>query len=153
MAERSIKPIELPSADEGANVWDFRGGAPGCLRGVLLRRPDAHPVWHDYLVSLCHLRNAPELPKADKWSEHISHEILIYALNPDVDPDPGLASTISVLSPVNLIHQFEALEDDQALAIFSSFTRMLADGRLNPDTDFQTSQRAALALLQKESAL
>src|SRR5690606_37776191 len=108
--------------------------APAALRAVLLHRPDAHPVWHSYQVSLVHLRPIEGWPLPDLRSPDSSHEIVILALDPESEPDPGVPS-IAPLTPPNLAHQLRAKTDEMALTVFGAFVQALAAGELNPDTD------------------
>jgi hypothetical protein len=107
----------------------------GSLRAVLLHRPDAHPVWHSYVVSLVHLRPLPELPPPNLAHQDSSHEIMVIALDPDFAPDPTDKSTLHPLHPPNLNHQLRGRTDETALALFNAFVQALSTGGLNPDTD------------------
>lgn len=125
--------------------------APAALRAVLLHRPDAHPVWHTYQVSLVHLRPLPGAPAAALTSSDASHEILILALDPQSQPDPAVPSTIRPLMPPNLAHQLRGRTDDHALTMFAAFVQALSVGELNPDTDHRQCQIAWLERWAKAS--
>ena len=125
--------------------------APAALRAVLLRRPDAHPVWHTYQVSLVHLRPLPGGPAPKLTSADASHEIVILALDPEHEADPQVPSTIRPLMPPNLAHQLRGRTDDAALTVFAAFVQALLVGELNPDTDHRQCQIAWLKRWGKAS--
>jgi len=116
-------------------------GALASLRAVLLHRPDAHPIWHTYLVSLVHLRPIAGYPPVHLAFPDASHEITIVALDPDdPQPDPARPSTIRALTPPNLVHQLRARSDAMARGVFAAFVQALLTGSLNPDTDHRQCQ-------------
>lgn len=121
------------------NVRDIDcSNAPAALRSVLLYEPKSHPVWHFYQVSLVHLRHmdgmrAPVLIHPDS-----THEIGIFALDPDSSPDPTDPSTISRLGPPNLAHQLRGRTDAGARDLFQAFVTALGAGTLSPDSDFRS---------------
>jgi hypothetical protein len=124
--------------------------APTALRAVLLHRPDAHPVWHTYQVSLVHLRPIEGGPPPELRSPDSSHEIVIQALDPESQPDPEVP-TIALLTPPNLVHQLRGRTDEMALTVFGAFVQALAAGELNPDTDHRQGQIAWLNRWGKSS--
>lgn len=144
--------FDKPFAPESctSNLWDGDLDLvkfPALLRIVVLHRPDAHPIWSTYALFIVHLRGevndeAPHLEFPDS-----SHELMCVALDPS---KPVKISPIEIhpLIPPNIIHQFRGLTDEQALLVFSSFVRQLADRSMSPDTDFR---RAQLALLNRLS--
>ena len=118
--------------------------SPAALRAVLLHRPDAHPVWKTYLVSLVHLRPLGDGHPCYLAQPDSSHEIMVRALDPRCKPDPEVPSTIRTLDPPNLVHQLRGQTDETALSVFGAFVQALASGELNPDTDFRQYQSAWL---------
>lgn len=148
-----IYPIEkqpVPECPDG-NVWEVDGveGHPTCLRIVILRRPDAHPMWHDYMLSLVHLRPVEGMPAPSLQRENSSHELICYALNPDANNQPTNFDSFKVLTPMNLVFQFEGLTDDQAKEAFALYLTALSTGTMSPDTDYRNAQRAMLRAIQK----
>lgn len=143
-----------PSADSvDANLWDFdvdREKSPAALRHVLLRRPDAHPVWSEYVLSLVHLRPLEGKP-AKLQHPDSSHEIVCFALDPESNPDPDDVRSYEVLTPVNLCYQLRGLDDQQALSVFSRFLQALSGRSLSPDTDFYMVQVGMLDRLNEEA--
>lgn len=121
------------------------GSAPACLRAVILHRPDAHPIWHSYMLSLVHLRPMPSMRDAVLYHADSSHEIQVWALDPaDPQPDPSVPGSARMLQPVNLVHQLRGRSDETALALFNAFVQALSTGGLNPDTDHHSHTTAWL---------
>lgn len=117
---------------------------PAALRAVLLHRPDAHPIWHSYVVSLVHLRPVPDGPPPVLAVPDATHELAIFALSPSSDPDPDELDTLRPLMPANLFHQLRGCSDEVALALFGAFVQALTNGELSPDTDYRRHQLAWL---------
>jgi hypothetical protein len=131
-----------------ANLEDFNvDGHATTLRLCILHRPDAHPLWDDYIVSLVHLRDIAGVPPASKRTVECTHEVMIWAHAPDVKADPTDVNSFRVLHPCNLVWQLVKLSDVQALKVFDRFLLMLAEGGANPDTDFLNHQIKLLKTL------
>jgi len=128
----------------GENLWDIDASKdhPACLRAVILRRPDAHPLWHDYLLSLVHLRPIDGKP-AILECEDSSHEIVCAALDPEFDNQPT-ADGFKMLRPLNLVYQLRGLDDAQAKQVFTLYLQSLTVRLISPDTDYRTAQIATL---------
>lgn len=120
------------------------------LRGVLLHRPDAHPCWHTYVVSLVHLRPMEGIPLSP-IDDDGTHEIAIIAIDPRCTPDPAVPATITPLHPANLIHQVRCGSDAAALVLFDAFVKEMAVRVLSPDTDHRRCQVAWLQRWGKSS--
>lgn len=118
--------------------------APACLGSVLLHRPDAHPLWHSYQVSVVHLRPMVGVRDAAYTGPGATHEIQIIALDPESTPDPSDPSTLKRLSPPNLVYQLRARSDGGARDVFRAFVAELSSGALSPDTDRRSAQIAWL---------
>lgn len=112
------------------------------LRAVLLHRPDAHPIWHSYMVSLVHMRDEPGFPPAHRTFADETHEIMVVALSPNCGDFPQEWSKIVHLTPPNLVQRLRGYTDDRARKLFDAFVKALAAHELNPDTDYRRSQLA-----------
>lgn len=149
-----IYPIEKKPAEEfsNGNVWDVDGveGHPTCLRIVILRFPEAHPMWHDYMLSLVHLRPVEVMPAPSLQNQNSSHELMCFALDPAANNQPTNFDSFKPLLPQNLVFQFEGLTDDQAKEAFAHYLTALSNGRMSPDTDYRTAQRTMLKAIQRD---
>jgi len=145
-----IHPIKQDPISEfpDGNVWEVVcKDHPTCLRVVILRRPDAHPVWHDYVLSLVHLREVPKWPKPNLRTEFRTHELICFALDPSVDNQPECYSR---LTPPNLVYQFERMTDNLAKEAFNTFLACLSAKMVSPDTDHRRAQQALLNTIEME---
>lgn len=130
---------------EPSNVREVIHSGKCTLRGVFIHCPKAHPVWHTYLVTIVHLRAVEDLPPPNLAYPDASHEIMIQAMDPDIDlgtESPARVPPKSILTPPNLAHQLRAQTDAQARVLFDAFVQAIAKGELSPDTDYRRSQRA-----------
>lgn len=149
-----IYPVTKQPAPESVdnNLWDIEGaeGHATCLRYVMLRRPDAHPIWHDYMMTLIHLRPVEGYPPAVLANSNCTHELMCYALDPNYDNQPTGPHEQRFLTPPNLVYQFEGLTDEQALEVFSAYLKCMARRTCSPDTDWRSVQRALLRGITNE---
>lgn len=113
----------------------------------VLTIPEAHPAWHSYVLSLIHLRDIPGGRPAQKEFPEATHEVLLFALDPGEplpDIDAGDRFRPAMLSPVNLIEQFTAESDAQAVSIAEGLARAFVLGHASPDTDYRAHTVALL---------
>lgn len=75
-----------------------------------------------------------------------SHEIVIIALNPNVEVDPGDPKSFgrAYLTPINLSYQLRGSKDEDALHLYTAFLEALSSGEVSPDTDHRSCQIAWL---------
>lgn len=112
----------------------------------LLTVPAAHPVWHSYALAVVHLRDIPGVKPAVKQTPDATHEVILFALNPEKDlpdPDDGRFRP-ALLTPANLVEQVQALTDEQAVAIAEGLARAFVLGHASPDTDFRAHTQALI---------
>ncbi|NTD85443.1 hypothetical protein [Agrobacterium tumefaciens] len=96
----------------------------------------AHPIWHSYAVLLYDLTtNIPGAPTPAIYKDGVTHELMIYALDPDFPDDPPT----HMLSPANYGYQFYAETDQAAEARIVSILRLIEAMQLSPDTDFRSA--------------
>jgi hypothetical protein len=110
------------------------------VAGWLIEAPWAHPFWHSYRLSLIHLRPMEGLAEPIIYLEGATHEIVLYALNPETPREPALLSTgdVAVLDPPNFVAQMIMGSDDAAADKVGAAVDMICQGRLSPDTDFRS---------------
>lgn len=97
--------------------------------------PYAHPLWSHYAILCVALRDGPGLPKARVRLEGATHEIMVFALDPNTKP--AVNETPCFLHPVNFVGQFIEVDDLSAALRVQHAVQDVIDGRLNPDTDFR----------------
>lgn len=103
----------------------------------LIEAPAAHPQWHSYVLHLIHLRPVPGLNPPTIHLEDATHEILLFALNPDAPR--RLNRRPEVLEPINFGAQMVMATDEAATARVASTVLEICDGQLSPDTDYLQS--------------
>lgn len=95
----------------------------------------AHPLWSHYAVLGIALRDVPGVPKAKINLQGATHEVMVYALDPDFRP--AVDEMPHYLTPVNFVGQFVAADDQSAAERIRQAVQEVADGTLSPDTDFR----------------
>jgi hypothetical protein len=106
----------------------------------LIEAPWAHPFWHSYRLSLIHLRPVDGLTQPIICLEGATHEIVLYALNPDMRREDALLLTSdgALMEPPNFVAQMIMGSDDAAAGKIGEVVEMICQGRLSPDTDFRS---------------
>lgn len=95
-----------------------------------LQIPDAHPLWSSFLLSAVHLREVDGAPPAFKRFPGATHEMLVIALDPVLEPRPDDVKTWRHLTPINVVEQFAVNTDDDAIAMTAALARACVDGLL-----------------------
>lgn len=94
----------------------------------------AHPVWHSYVVYLYDLTTEiPGLPAPVIHKDGVTHELLVYALDPAQPNDPP----VHILQPANHGYQFKADSNEAATARVVALLEDIEAKNLSPDTDFR----------------
>lgn len=111
----------------------------GALAIWIVEAPWAHLAWHSYVLVLVHLRPMPDGRATVFHLEGATHELWLYAANPDTPREPVIRgeATFNVLHPCNFAAQLIEASDEAALAKIEAAVRDVIDGRLSPDTDFR----------------
>jgi hypothetical protein len=125
----------------GLRKLKFDPAQDASLDHWMVEAPWAHPAWHSYSILLIHLREMPgEQKGATKfYIPDATHELMVYALNPEQDRRPLLATAIPDrhwMTPGNFAAQFIEITDDLARERVRNTVQMICDGKLSPDTDF-----------------
>jgi hypothetical protein len=125
---------------EGRRRMGVRDEDDAALVHWVIEAPWAHPCWHSYSLVMVHLRPMADGRETKFYLPCASHELWLYALDPDADRGELLATAIvgsCWLRPGNFAGQFVELGDADALARVERTVREICDGSLSPDTDFQ----------------
>lgn len=105
-------------------------------RLYIVDQPGVNIFWSEYGLFLIDLVTEIEgVDPAKKRFPEATHELIIFALNPDRAHDPDDFDPNNHLTPPNLVHQFKATQRD-AERIMHLLCRSFVEGRLSPDSDF-----------------
>lgn len=96
----------------------------------------AHPMWSHYLIACIALRDVPGVPKAKVNLAGATHEVMVFALDPNIKP--AVDDNPRALHPINFVGQFIEADDLLAAARVQQAVQDVIDGTLNPDTDFRS---------------
>lgn len=109
---------------------EIKSTRPPMITQWFLHLPKQHPFWSDYLLAITSLADLPGLPAASKLYPQAENEIIFAALNPEFHPSIGEPKSLSVLHPVNYMHQFHGVNETQASAIARRIVQRFVDGQL-----------------------
>lgn len=118
---------------EAMRAFYGRQGAEIC--SWIVEAAWAHPMWHSYMISVVHLRPVDELGPATINLPGATHEVMLYALDPE--HTPKLDRRPMFLIPSNFHGQWIAESDEAAAAKVEACVDDIIAGRLSPDTDFR----------------
>lgn len=79
--------------------------------------PGQHPLWSRYSLNLCHLRDCAGITPAKKKSPDMTHEIVVFAIDPDFPEEAFQEGGIGHLEPLNHVVQFVAKSDAKAVEV------------------------------------
>jgi hypothetical protein len=117
------------------DVWRTRYGKTGGeICGWIIEAPWAHPMWHSYMLSAVHLRPLDGLEPAVIYLPGATHEVMLYALNPE--HTPALDQFPKLLMPANFHGQWIEVSDEAACLKVEGCVDAVIAGQLSPDTDF-----------------
>lgn len=112
-----------------------------------LHLPGAHPIWNDYVILLYDL-TTPLTETPIIYLDGATHEILLYAVNPDRQllPETPIADYYpALLHPANHGYQFKAASNDAATARIQLLVDEMLNNTLSPDTDWRSAWDAKFA--------
>ncbi|RPH72758.1 MAG: hypothetical protein EHM78_02310 [Myxococcaceae bacterium] len=132
--------------------WHIHGRPfPASVALWLIECPWAHPIWHSYVLSLVHLRPAPDEQPIRFYIPGATHEFMIFALNPSKRRNEIFGGRVNRLDPGNFGAQMVCASDEEAAARIRDTVREIIRGDLSPDTDFthQWVQRFGDSMMRK----
>lgn len=108
------------------------------VAAFIIEAPWAHPMWHSYMLAAGHLRDVPGVKPAHISLPGATHEMWLFALNPEYPREPVIAGTghMRFLQPLNFVAQFIATSDGMARERMLKTAEEIIDGKLSPDTDY-----------------
>lgn len=98
--------------------------------------PWANNLWDTYVIAMMHLRPMPGKPDADIRLPGATHEVMVFAMQPEYRFNPAKTFVGHTLSPTNFVGQFISASDDVAASRVRSCVVAIVHGDLSPDTDF-----------------
>ena len=87
------------------------------LMSWFIRAPRQSPAWECYMLLVIHLRDIEGAKPAVLKSAGMTHEFVMYAMDPTLHPRPNDASTWSYLHPVNICQQLALPSDAVAVRL------------------------------------
>jgi hypothetical protein len=99
----------------------------------IVQAPNAHPIWTYYWIGCVSLRDTADTPPARIILAGATHEVMVYAINPD--HEPAIDEAPALLTPANFHGQFIAGDDTAAAAHVRETVVEILQGRLSPDSD------------------
>ena len=112
------------------------GQRDATLAMFAIKVPWANMLWQWYFVHIAHLRGVQGFPKPIFTLPGATHEVVIYALNPEYDFNARRNPGESLLHPVNFVGQIIRATDAEAVAEVVRAVQDCVDGNLSPDTDY-----------------
>lgn len=99
--------------------------------------PLQSPAWDRYLLSVIHLRDIEGQSKPPTiTTPHATHELMLIALDPTKDPQPGNPASWSMLVPLNMSVQVELPDDDKAADLAMLIASAIVEGYLPAEPPF-----------------
>lgn len=124
---------------------------PAGLGLWLVHAPSSHPIWPWKLVACVSLADLPGVAPAVRARPELTHEFLVYAVNPEEVPRPlerlesmARGEPVPYLRPFETVHQVQLRHDVDATRILHDLVRAFVAGILIPDQDYRSAINAAL---------
>lgn len=70
--------------------------------------PKQSPAWDRFVLSAYSLEPSPDFPAAKKQFPGATHEIIFFAVNPDLPEDEFAAGAVAPLEPLNYLYQWKS---------------------------------------------
>ena len=125
--------IYTGKAGTGQKVHGPAADAPACIEAWILDAPGWSPAWRHFMVAVITLADMDGIGRATKRWPGATHEITVQAMDSEKLPLPTDQSTWSCLSPVNVVWQFVATDQDAGMAC-RALTALALEGGLCLET-------------------
>jgi hypothetical protein len=123
--------VILPTAAEMA-------AAPATMNGCLVHAPGSHPYWPWKVICLQNLADFEGSPPAIKTYPRAAFEMCVISLDPShALGDPDNSGPWRLLTPPDVIHQFDGVDVAGARVVFDMAVAAVAHGQLVPDSDYR----------------
>ncbi len=93
-----------------------------------LTLPGQHAFWNRYYLSVISLREIDGMPSPIKSKPEYTHEMTVFAVNPELSEAEFIRGTFSILESVNHVVQFTSESDDKAISAARSMVSRLTRG-------------------------
>lgn len=103
---------------------------PASVASWLLRCPGQSPAWEHYALDVVHLREVPGAPAPVVSVPGATHEVILAALDPELQPEPTNPVKWSRLHPLNAVEQVQLPDDDAAVGLLAMCAQAVVDGIL-----------------------
>lgn len=130
----------LTNNAEGRRQMNIQEKDDACIAHWIIEAPWAHPAWHSYSLVAVHLRPMPNGCVTKFFLPMATHELWLFALNPESDRNQLIRDGITHdhwLSPINFAAQFTEISDELAVERIRNTVQLICDRKLSPDTDFR----------------
>lgn len=94
-----------------------------------LEMPNSHPFWDRWVILTCSLADFPGVPPAKKEWPEATHELSVWAINPDFPAEEWAKGGVSLLHGANHVVQFVCKDDAAALMIAAFAAEAFVCGR------------------------
>jgi hypothetical protein len=121
----------------------------------LIFAPSAHPFWAWHVLLAIALRDVDGQPPAHKHYPEATHELMVWALDPDhpppdprawpMPPDDGSPRPLQMMQPADAVVQFDVASDEQATEIVTLAAKACTTGLLVPDSDHRGAWEDTIA--------
>ena len=109
---------------------ETRARFPASIANWLIEARNVHPFWQHWHLSAISLADFPGHPPAVIDEPGVTHELALWALDPEPGPLPDRPDTWWQLLPVNFIFQFVASSDERARAFCDAIAGALVNGQM-----------------------
>jgi hypothetical protein len=130
-------------------AWTVAQCTPASLASWLLFCPGLHAVFEYWFLSLLATRKMVGGPRTT-GKPPPDYEVVVYALDADMTPDPDVIATFRLLSPCDQFHAFSGCDDAAAIAFTDTLVELAVAGRLPPDSDYRREWAYAVSTFQEE---
>lgn len=112
---------------EESEVTTDQAATIGCW---FIHAPGQSPLWSRYILACIHLREMPGATQAIIDVPGSTHQVFLYALDPDKNPQMRDLKSWSALRPINFSMQLELPSDDKARELLGLAAQAICDGTL-----------------------
>jgi hypothetical protein len=110
----------------------------------IIHAPSSHPLWPWHALAACQLDGIPGFPEPHRRSPDATHELAMFALNPDHYPPNVDGGKIYHLTPADIVEQFSGMSDAGMALLLDLCLAAVCDGVLGADSDWRAQWAGVL---------